>query len=267
MLATSFFSRNGSTNRSSGAQILAGITARHRTVRMRIRPGITRLELTSYPIGLVANGEHRVSRLESMSAGPAHDGMRIFLAGGSGVIGQRLIPRLVRAGYVVGGMTRSPGKMELLSRLGAEPILCDVFDRDALIEAVREFKPDVILNELTDLPDDVAKIGEHATLNARIRTEGNANLIEAARRNGSPKILAQTVAWKLPDGPDARAVAELESSVLAERGVVLSYGQFYGPGTYNEQRLPGKPRVQIDHAAERTVEALDEPTGIVVITD
>ncbi|WP_187398920.1 NAD(P)-dependent oxidoreductase [Micromonospora sp. WP24] len=193
--------------------------------------------------------------------------MRIFLAGASGVIGRRLIPRLVHAGHVVGGMTRSSDKTELLAQLGAEPILCDVFDRDALIKAVREFEPDVILNELTDLPDEVDKIGDHAELNARIRTEGNQNLIEAARQSGSPKILAQTVAWQLPDGPDARAVAELERTVLAEGGVVLSYGQFYGPGTYNEEQIPAEPRVQIDRAAERTVELLDAPSGVVVITD
>ncbi|SDM30718.1 NAD dependent epimerase/dehydratase family protein [Nonomuraea maritima] len=193
--------------------------------------------------------------------------MRIFLAGASGVIGQQLIPRLVEKGHVVGGMTRSPGKTDLLTRLGAEPILCDVFDRDALIQAVRDFAPDVILNELTDLPDEVDKIGEHAELNARIRTEGNQNLIDAARQSGSPKILAQTVAWQLPDGPDADAVVELERSVLAEGGVVLSYGQFYGPGTYNEQQIPAEPRVRIDRAADRTVELLDAPSGVVVITD
>jgi hypothetical protein len=196
--------------------------------------------------------------------------MRIFLAGASGVIGQRLIPLLVRAGHLVAGMTRSPGKAALLSELGAQPIVCDVFDRVALIRAVRDFKPDVILNELTDLPDDVTKIGEHAELNARIRTEGNQNLIEAARQSGSPKYLAQTVAWKLPDGPDGRAVAELQRSVLAEGGVVLSYGMFYGPGTYSEQKppkQPGIPQVQIDRAADRTVEALDAPSGVVVITD
>src|SRR4051812_6160560 len=190
--------------------------------------------------------------------------MRVFLAGASGVIGQRLVPRLVHAGHVVGGMTRSPGKTELLRRLGAEPIVCDVFDREALIRAVGDFKPDVVLNELTDLPDDVAKIGEHASLNARIRTEGNQNLIEASRQSGSPRIFAQSVAWQLPDGPDARAVAELECSVLAEGGVVLRYGMFYGPGTYNEQKPPEGPRVHIDRAAERTVEAIGQPTGGVI---
>jgi nucleoside-diphosphate-sugar epimerase len=202
------------------------------------------------------------------SRGEAYnDGVRIFLAGASGVIGQRLIPRLVQAGHIVGGLTRSSSKTELLSNLGAEPILCDVFDREALIQAVHDFKPDVVLNELTDLPDDAAQISELADLNARIRTEGTRNLIEAARRSGSPKILAQSVAWQLPDGPDAQAVEELERSVLAEGGVVLRYGQFYGPGTYNEQRPPKEPRVHIERAAERTVESLGEPTGIVVIID
>ncbi|HEY6892054.1 MAG TPA: NAD-dependent epimerase/dehydratase family protein [Solirubrobacter sp.] len=198
---------------------------------------------------------------------PSTTDPRVFLAGASGVLGQRLIPRLVEAGYVVGGMTRSAGKTEALSRLGAEPILCDVFDREALIRAVRAFAPDVILNELTDLPDDVASIGAYSERNARIRTEGNQNLIDAARQSGSPKLLAQTVAWQLPDGPGALAVAELERSVLAEGGVVLSYGQFYGPGTYHEQQVPAEPRVEIDRAAERTVELLDAPSGVFVITD
>ncbi|GAA3240469.1 SDR family oxidoreductase [Dactylosporangium siamense] len=192
---------------------------------------------------------------------------RVFLAGASGVIGRRLIPRLVDAGYVVGGMTRSPDKTDLISRLGAEPVVCDVFDRAALTRAVRDFAPDVIINQLTDLPDDVADIGAHAEMNARVRTEGNQNLIDAARTTGKPRILAQTVAWQLPDGPDAAAAAELERSVLAEEGVVLSYGQFYGPGTYHERDVPAPPRIQIDRAAERTVELLDAPSGVVVITD
>ncbi len=101
-----------------------------------------------------------------------NENMRVFLAGASGVIGVQLIPRLVEAGHVVGGMTRSPRKMDLVVDLGAEAILCDVFERQALVRAVREFEPDVILDELTDLPDDVTQIGALAERNARIRTEG-----------------------------------------------------------------------------------------------
>jgi len=196
-----------------------------------------------------------------------NEDVRIFLAGASGVIGQRLIPRLVQAGHVVAGLTRSAAKTESLIHLGAEPVLCDAFDREALIRAVRDFKSDLMLNELTDLPDDAAQIGKFADRNARIRTEGIRNLIEAARQSGSPKILAQSVAWQLPDGTGAQAVAELERSVLAEGGVVLRYGRFYGPGTYHEQQPPEEPRVHIDRAAERTVAALGHPTGIIVIID
>jgi uncharacterized protein YbjT (DUF2867 family) len=178
-----------------------------------------------------------------------------------------LIPLLVRAGHVVGGMTRTAGKMELLTGLGAEPILADAFDRDSLITAVRNFAPDLILNELTDLPDEADKVRARSHLNARMRTEGNQNLLAAAKKSGSPKIVAQSIAWQVPEGPGAQAVAELERSVLAEGGVVLRYGQFYGHGTYYEDEIPAEPRIQIDRAAQRTVELLDAPSGVVVITD
>jgi uncharacterized protein YbjT (DUF2867 family) len=192
---------------------------------------------------------------------------RILLAGASGVIGQRLVPLLVEAGHTVAGLTRSSSKTDRLAELGAQPIVVDVFDRDALIAAVVEFAPDIVLNELTDLPDDVNEIARFGDLNARIRTEGNDNIIAAARAAGNPKILAQTVAWALPAGPDADAAAQLEASVLAEGGVVLSYGQFYGPGTYHPESIPAEPRVQIDLAAERTVALLDASSGVVIITD
>lgn len=136
-----------------------------------------------------------------------------------------------------------------------------------LSDASRRSEGDVLINELTDLPDDVARTAEHADRNARIRTEGNRNLIEAARESGSPKILAPSVAWRLPDGPDALAVKELERSVLAASGVVLRYGQLYGPGTYHERQPPVEPRVHIDRAAQRTLDALSAPTGVLVITD
>ncbi|HXH34149.1 MAG TPA: NAD(P)H-binding protein [Plantibacter sp.] len=192
---------------------------------------------------------------------------KIFLAGASGVIGQRIIPLLIDAGHTVAGMTRSATKADRIAELGAEPVVVDVFDREELIAAVTRFAPDIILNELTDLPDDVNQIAAYGGLNARIRTEGNQNIIDAARAAGHPKILAQTVAWELADGPGARAVKQLETSVLAEGGVVLSYGQFYGPETYNPDALPSEPRVQIDRAAQRTVELLDAPSGTILITD
>lgn len=192
--------------------------------------------------------------------------MRIFLAGATGVIGVRLVPLLIAAGNQVAGMTRSPGKTEQLRALGAVPVVCDAFDRDAVIEAVRTFRAQCVLNELTDLPDDRSRIRETAALNARIRREGNHNLLAAAEAAGARQFLAQSVAWELP-GEGGEATRELERSVLAADGVVLRYGQFYGPGTYYEHRLPAPPRVQIDTAAARTVEALDAPSGIITVVD
>ena len=192
---------------------------------------------------------------------------RIFLAGATGVIGRRLIPLLVNAGHTVGAMTRSADKAEWLSSLGAEPIICDVFDRAGLIVAVKSFSPQVVLHELTDLPDAFEDIPKAQLLNARIREEGTRNLIDAIDGLSEARIVAQSIAWATDPGPGADAVTYLEEAVLAVGGVVLRYGAFYGPGTYYEGELPSAPRVHVDTAAARTVEALDAPSGILTIVD
>ncbi|HET7902576.1 MAG TPA: NAD(P)H-binding protein, partial [Candidatus Nanopelagicales bacterium] len=95
--------------------------------------------------------------------------MRVFLAGATGVIGVRLVPLLVAAGHHVVGMTRTPAKLDQLRDIGAEPVVCDVFDLPRLVEVVGESAPDVVLHELTDLPDDPADLGTSTAANARIR--------------------------------------------------------------------------------------------------
>jgi len=192
--------------------------------------------------------------------------VRVFLAGASGVIGIRLTALLTEAGHDVAGMTRSPEKAASISALGATPVVCDVFDARALTAAVVEFRPDVVLHELTDLPDDVARISEFGASNARIRREGTRNLLAAANAAGASRFLAQSIAWEIP-GDAGLATADLESAVLAAGGVVLRYGQFYGPGTYHEADLPDEPRIEIDEAAIRTVAVLEAPSGIVVIKE
>jgi nucleoside-diphosphate-sugar epimerase len=192
---------------------------------------------------------------------------RIYLAGATGVIGRRLAPLLVDAGYTVGAMTRSSENATWLSALGAEPIVCDVFDRAGLAAAVKSFSPDVVLHELTDLPDSFEDIPKAQLLNARIREEGTRNLIDAIDGLSQARIVAQSIAWATDPGPGAEAVAYLERAVLAASGVVLRYGAFYGPGTYYEGEIPPAPRVDIDTAAARTVESLDAPSGIVTIVD
>jgi nucleoside-diphosphate-sugar epimerase len=192
---------------------------------------------------------------------------RVFLAGASGVLGSRLVPLLVDAGYIVGAMTRSAGKADRLAALGAQPIVCDVFDRSGLFSAVRAFTPDVLLHELTDLPDELENLPEDSRLNARIRVEGTRNLLDALKGVGPTKVVAQSVAWTMPPGVEADAVASLERAVLAVSGVILRYGLLYGPDTYFEGELPPAPRVHIDDAAARTLEALDAPSGILTVVE
>jgi nucleoside-diphosphate-sugar epimerase len=193
--------------------------------------------------------------------------VRIFLAGASGVIGTRLTPMLVEAGHEVTGTTRSAGKAELVRGLGAEPVVIDVYDTEELRAAVVDFSPDLVMYQLTDLPDDASQIPDKAADNRRIREEGTANLIAAARAAGAERFLAQSIAWTPAAGNESRET--LESQVLAYEGigVVLRYGQFYGPGTYYETEPPDPPRIQIDAAACQTISTLEAPSGIVTIVD
>jgi uncharacterized protein YbjT (DUF2867 family) len=193
--------------------------------------------------------------------------VRIFLAGASGVIGTRLTPMLVEAGHEVAGTTRSAGKAELVRGLGAEPVVIDVYDTEELRAAVVDFSPDLVMYQLTDLPDDASQIPDKAADNRRIREEGTANLIAAARAAGAERFLAQSIAWTPAAGNESREA--LESQVLAYEGigVVLRYGQFYGPGTYYETEPPDPPRIQIDAAACQTISTLEAPSGIVTIVD
>ena len=190
--------------------------------------------------------------------------MRVFVAGATGVIGIRLVPLLVQAGHEVAAMTRTPSKVESLQRLGAQPVGCDVYDAGALREAVVAAAPDVVIHELTDLPDDAARLDDFGDANVRIRTEGTRNLLDAADAAGVKRFLAQSIALQLP-GRRGEAVAELEQMVTAYGGVAVRYGQFYGPGTYHENAPPDPPRVHIDEAARRTAELLEHEPGIVTV--
>jgi uncharacterized protein YbjT (DUF2867 family) len=213
----------------------------------------------------VQRGGEATSHSAERRAAGSVEPMRVFLAGASGVIGVRLVPLLVEAGHDVAAMTRSPGKVDALRRLGATPVLCDVYAADELRNAVLSFRPDAVMHQLTDLPDDEGELAERGSANARMRREGTANLLGAARAVGVSRFLAQSVAWSLHDDSGA-AVQELERGTLGVGGVVLRYGRFYGPGTYHADPPP-PPRIHIDEAARRTVEALDAPSGIVEILE
>jgi NAD(P)-dependent dehydrogenase (short-subunit alcohol dehydrogenase family) len=191
--------------------------------------------------------------------------MRIFLAGASGVIGLRLVPMLIAQGHDVAAMTRSPEKTERLAALGAEPVVCDVFDPAALTEAVNAFGPDMVMHQLTDLPDHLDQMTDYATRNDRVRSEGTRNLIAAARAAGAPRLLAQSIAWRPPGRGEI--VDRHECQILDAGGVVVRYGQLYGPGTFYEHRPPGHPQVHVDAAAAATIGLLDAQPGVVVIAE
>jgi hypothetical protein len=191
--------------------------------------------------------------------------MRIFLAGATGVIGWRLLPLLVEAGHVVAGMTRSSEKVQQLAALGAEPVVCDVFDAEAVARVIVSFGPDAVVHQVTDLPDSRAELDRHASRNDRMRTEGTRNLVAAAKIAGADRFVAQSIAWR-PQGR-GEAVDNHERQVLEIGGVVARYGRLYGPGTYYEHELPRPPRIHVDAAARATPPLLEAPSGIVTIAE
>jgi nucleoside-diphosphate-sugar epimerase len=192
--------------------------------------------------------------------------MRVFVAGATGVIGVPVVKLLVADGHEVAGMTRTPEKADLLRALGAEPVVCDVYDADLVRAAVVAFAPDVLLHELTDLPDALDDLEKYLVRNSRIRREGTRNLLAAAAAAGSPRVLAQSVAWDLP-GEGGAAKAEMERAVLGVDGVVLRYGQLYGPGSFGGDEAPPPPRVHVDEAARQTVKAMDQHGVVLTIIE
>jgi 2-alkyl-3-oxoalkanoate reductase len=182
--------------------------------------------------------------------------MRIFLAGATGAIGRQLVPLLVADGHDVVGATRTPAKVEALRAAGAEPVLLDALDAAAVRTAVADAHPDVVIHELTALPQriDPRKMERDFALNDRLRSEGTRYLVDAAQAAGAKRIIAQSIAFAYAPGPpgtvhvesdpllpaseahksyrrSAQAMADLERTVLDAGGLVLRYGYFYGPGT------------------------------------
>ena len=194
--------------------------------------------------------------------------MRIFLAGASGAIGRQLVPLLAAEGHEVTGTTRSPAKAEMLRRLGAEPVVLDVYEAAALRDAVTGSGAELVMHQLTDLPEDPARIAAAAAANSRIRNEGTRNLLAAAAAAGVQRFFAQSIAWRLP-GDDHVPVEEHEAMVLDAGGVVLRYGRFYGLGTYHpaEGDLPEPPAIHVAEAAGGTVAALGAEPGVNTVVE
>jgi nucleoside-diphosphate-sugar epimerase len=193
--------------------------------------------------------------------------VRIFIAGASGLIGIRLIPLLAAGGHRVAGMTRSPEKATGLRERGALPVVCDVFDADALTQALTGFGPEVVFHQLTDLPDDAADRARYSDRNDRMRGEGTRNLLAAAAAAGAVRVIAQSISWELPSEHRRAVTAAHEQAVLQAGGVVIRYGQLWGPGTYYPTGPPDPPRIHVDDAARQSLPALAAPPGLTIVAD
>jgi nucleoside-diphosphate-sugar epimerase len=206
--------------------------------------------------------------------------MRIFLAGASGAIGRRLTPLLLADSHVVIGTTRSSHKAVDLKASGVEPVIVDVFKAEALARAVIDARPEVVIHQLTDLPQVLGPRLDTETQkrNARLRIEGTANLLAAAKAAAVRRFIAQSIAFIYADGPGpheegdplvsgegdapnavtARGVRALEDGTLNTAGIdgiVLRYGRLYGPGTwFNGPHGPGS--LHIDAAAHAALLAV-----------
>jgi 2-alkyl-3-oxoalkanoate reductase len=183
--------------------------------------------------------------------------MKVFVAGATGALGSKLVPRLVANGHEVVGMTRSQAKTGLIEQMGATPAVADGLDADAVGRAVGEAEPEVIVHQLTALSDslDLRHFERSFALTNRLRTEGTDHLLAAARAAGVKRFIAQsytgwTDRWvggpaKTEDEPldqdpapamrtTLDAIRYLEAAVTGAdwtEGLVLRYGGFYGPAT------------------------------------
>jgi nucleoside-diphosphate-sugar epimerase len=188
--------------------------------------------------------------------------MRVFVAGGTGVLGRRLVPQLVARGHQVTATTTSVAKLGLLEQLGAEGVVMDGLDAASVGEAVAVARPDVIVHQMTAISPvhagkpDFRHFDRWFATTIRLRTEGTDHLLAAAEATGVSQYVAQSYAnwngvreggWIKTEedpldseaGTKFRAVAEairhVEDVVLKADGAVLRYGGFYGPGATDDQ--------------------------------
>ncbi len=233
--------------------------------------------------------------------------MKVFMAGASGAIGQPIVVELLRRGHAVTGLTSSGRGAAKLSALGAKVPRASAFDAAAVEAAVRESQAEVLIDELTSLPQSPTEMAKSLPGDRKLRLEGGANLRRAARANGVRRYIQQSSGFFLAAGSglaeESERLATDASPAIATNsdtysrlelrlfepgemeGVALRYGFFYGPGTWYDpdgacaelvqrQQLPiiGDGEgvwswIHIDDAAAATVAALEIPPGTYHIVD
>jgi nucleoside-diphosphate-sugar epimerase len=229
--------------------------------------------------------------------------MRVFVAGGTGVVGRRLVPQLVARGHQVTATTTSPVKLGLLSQLGADGVVMDGLDGVSVGEAVAAARPDAIVHEMTGLSEahagkpNLRRADRFFATTNRLRSEGTDHLLAAAEATGVTNFVAQGHAsfngireggWvKTEEDPlevveGTKAITHLEDVVVRAGGAVLRYGGFYGPGANDDQVKLVRKRlfplvgggtgyvswVHIDDAASATVLTVEQQAkGVFNIVD
>ncbi len=229
--------------------------------------------------------------------------VRVFVAGGTGVLGRRLVPQLVARGHQVTATTTSAAKLGLLTRLGAEGVVMDGLDAVAVGQAVAAARPDAIVNQMTGLSEahagkpNLRKADRFFATTNRLRSEGTDHLLAAAEATGVSHFVAQSHAsfngireggWvKTEEDPlevveGTKAINHLEDVVVRAGGAALRYGAFYGPGANDDQVKFVRKRmfplvgggtgyfswVHVDDAASATVLAVEQQAkGVFNIVD
>ncbi|MGI8771755.1 MAG: NAD-dependent epimerase/dehydratase family protein [Acidobacteriaceae bacterium] len=182
--------------------------------------------------------------------------MKVLLAGASGAIGQALVRQLKAAGETVIGLARSPEAARALAAAGAESVLADALDAEAVKDALMQVRPDAVINELTALPKRYTpqEMKAAAPHDREVRLNGNANLLAATGAAGVRRYILESSGFWYEAGTgladegvqfafdaspgiaaSARTYAELEAAAFSHaplQVVALRYGFFYGPGTW-----------------------------------
>jgi nucleoside-diphosphate-sugar epimerase len=222
--------------------------------------------------------------------------MKVLLAGATGTLGVPLVRTLIANGHEVIGLSRTPGKRDKLHTLGAEPLIADVMDRTALLNAVDGLGVDAVLHEMTALKKIPTRHRDMAATDA-LREVGTANLLAAARLMSARRFVTQSffmgygygdwgdrvLTEEDPFAPPGRGRFEQDLAAMRStehqaftadgiEGIALRYGSLYGPGGATEpmiemlrrRRLP-VPRggggvtslIYVEDAAAATVAALE----------
>ena len=231
--------------------------------------------------------------------------VRVFVAGGTGVVGRRLVPQLVARGHQVTATTTNPAKLGTLERLGADAVVMDGLEAMSVGEAVAKARPDVIVHQMTAIAGkpDIKHMDRWFATTNRLRTEGTDHLLAAAEATGVSHVVAQSYAgWNgirtggwvkteedpldLHTGtvaqPGMEAIRHVEDLVTKAGGAALRFGWLYGPGATEDLVEAVRRRqfpvvgggtgycswVFVDDAASATVLAVEQKaSGVFNIVD